>query len=61
MTFPAQLTVGFCIQDERRQIEFFLKFVRPLLAYGGGAYDDQAALSLRPLLAENNSRFDGFA
>ena len=60
MTFSAQLAVGFCVQDERRQIEFFLKFVRPLLADGGGADDDQAALALRPLLAEHNPRLNGF-
>ncbi len=53
--------MGTGIENEGGEVEFVPEFQAPLFAERSGADDQQAAPFLSPELAEDETRFDGFA
>ena len=55
------LAVGLRVEHSCRQIELLGKFKGPLLPNGGRGDHEEPPASLRPVLAEDDARLDGFA
>ena len=56
-----EFPIGVGIQNRGWEIKFFLKFQRPLLSQGGRCDDEKLAMVLSPVLAKNESGFDGLS
>ncbi|MNE14062.1 hypothetical protein D3C87_1466360 [compost metagenome] len=55
------LPVGFCIQDDCRQVELGREFCSPLLTDSGRADDNELPLTFSPFLTQDDSGLDRFA
>ncbi|OPZ67417.1 MAG: hypothetical protein BWY83_02619 [bacterium ADurb.Bin478] len=60
-TAQLRLAVRCRVEDHVGQVELFLQLQAPLLAQRGRTDDQQASLALCPELAQQKTRFDGFA